>query len=189
MCSDLPIAIGISLPLVTIIYVLANAAYYTTVTPAEMIDSPAVAVVGSRVICTRIAFEHNSRIECWFQVRCLLDVVLFSARLQSFAKRLYGPAWVLVPIFVAMSCFGGVNGTLMTAARYVMHSCASAFTRTSSQIEPIERHWRRHRLLIELIRVLRYALTHREALFVLFYLFSHCRIPTAHVPFLLNSRS
>ena len=47
MCSDLPIAIGISLPLVTIIYVLANAAYYTTVTPAEMIDSPAVAVVRS----------------------------------------------------------------------------------------------------------------------------------------------
>jgi L-type amino acid transporter 8 len=76
---DLPIAIGISLPLVTIIYVLANAAYYTTVTPGEMIDSPAVAV--------------------------------------TFAKRLYGPAWVLVPIFVAMSCFGGVNGTLMTAAR------------------------------------------------------------------------
>jgi L-type amino acid transporter 8 len=76
---DLPIAIGISLPLCTIIYVLANAAYYTTVTPAEMLESPAVAVM--------------------------------------FAKRLYGPAWVIMPLFVALSCFGGVNGTLLTASR------------------------------------------------------------------------
>jgi len=35
----------------------------------------------------------------------------------TFANRLYGPFAILIPIFVAMSCFGGVNGILLTSAR------------------------------------------------------------------------
>lgn len=42
---NLPRAIWIGLPLVTGIYVLANIAYFIVLTPQEMIQSPAVAVV------------------------------------------------------------------------------------------------------------------------------------------------
>lgn len=35
----------------------------------------------------------------------------------TFANLLYGPFAIFIPIFVAMSCFGGVNGILLTSAR------------------------------------------------------------------------
>ncbi|KAA0199885.1 Large neutral amino acids transporter small subunit [Fasciolopsis buskii] len=35
----------------------------------------------------------------------------------TFATRVYGPVWWLMPIFVACSTFGGVNGTIMTTSR------------------------------------------------------------------------
>lgn len=44
--KNLPRAIYISLPLVTAIYVLANMAYLAVLSPAEMIASDAIAVVG-----------------------------------------------------------------------------------------------------------------------------------------------
>ncbi|VDP67681.1 unnamed protein product [Echinostoma caproni] len=35
----------------------------------------------------------------------------------TFATRVYGPVWWIMPIFVACSTFGGVNGTIMTTSR------------------------------------------------------------------------
>ena len=37
--------------------------------------------------------------------------------LQTFAEVMYGPMAFMIPIFVAMSTFGGVNGILLTSSR------------------------------------------------------------------------
>ncbi|XP_068026889.1 LOW QUALITY PROTEIN: large neutral amino acids transporter small subunit 2-like, partial [Melanerpes formicivorus] len=72
-------AIFISLPLVTFVYVAANVAYLSAMSPQELLDSEAVAV--------------------------------------TFGERLLGPmAWVM-PLAVALSTFGGVNGSLFTCSR------------------------------------------------------------------------
>uniref|UniRef100_A0A8D8R9M1 Y+L amino acid transporter 2 n=1 Tax=Cacopsylla melanoneura TaxID=428564 RepID=A0A8D8R9M1_9HEMI len=76
---NLPRAIYISCTLVTVVYVLTNVAFYTTLSPAEVLNSEAVAV--------------------------------------TFANRIFGPiAWTL-PVFVALSTFGGVNGIILTTSR------------------------------------------------------------------------
>ncbi|XP_069757895.1 b(0,+)-type amino acid transporter 1 [Narcine bancroftii] len=48
---DLPLSIIIGIPLVTICYILINIAYFTVMTPTELLQSPAVAVTfGDRVL-------------------------------------------------------------------------------------------------------------------------------------------
>lgn len=37
-----------------------------------------------------------------------------------FSQRLYGIMWWIMPVFVSLSTFGGVNGILFTSARYSM---------------------------------------------------------------------
>merc|ERR1711983_141331 len=76
--KNLPRAIAISCTLVTVVYVLTNVAFYTTLSVPEVLGSEAVAV--------------------------------------TFAQRMFGYFAFLIPIFVAMSTFGGVNGILLTSS-------------------------------------------------------------------------
>ncbi|XP_047436468.1 asc-type amino acid transporter 1-like [Mugil cephalus] len=77
--KNLPRAIYISVPLVTLVYTMTNIAYFSSMTPEELLASNAVAV--------------------------------------TFGEKLLGMfSWVM-PISVALSTFGGINGYLFTSSR------------------------------------------------------------------------
>ncbi|KAK5618093.1 hypothetical protein CRENBAI_022534 [Crenichthys baileyi] len=77
--KTLPLAICISMAIVTSCYVLTNVAYYTVMSAEELMASEAVAV--------------------------------------TFAERLLGNFSFAVPVFVALSCFGSMNGGLFALSR------------------------------------------------------------------------
>ncbi|KAM7053314.1 PREDICTED: cystine/glutamate transporter [Sturnus vulgaris] len=77
--KNIPLAICISMIIVTVGYVLTNVAYFTTISAGELLLSKAVAV--------------------------------------TFAERLMGDFSLAVPVFVALSCFGSMNGGIFAVSR------------------------------------------------------------------------
>lgn len=69
------------------------------------------------ISCILVTVVYTMTIAAFHTVLSVQDVLSSGAVAVTFAERLYGKWSLIVPIFVAMSTFGGVNGILLTSSR------------------------------------------------------------------------
>lgn len=109
-------AIAISMPIVTVIYILTNVAYYTILPINAILDSEAVAVVRPLVFFQWLHFLLLSALKV--RLTSLLFVAfLFRFSLQTFADKVFGVMNWTIPLAVALSCFGGLNASILASSR------------------------------------------------------------------------
>ncbi|CAH8588566.1 unnamed protein product [Schistosoma curassoni] len=73
-----------------------------------------IAIVFSCLVVTIVYTLANV---AYITVVSLNEILTTPAVAVTFANRIYGPAWWIMPIFVAFSTFGGVNGNMLTTSR------------------------------------------------------------------------
>lgn len=97
----------------TVVYVFTNVAFYTTLSPLEVLGSEAVAVVSKNTKAKTVHISFYRR----YNILSIIPKLPFFFFFQTFANRLFGVMAWIIPVFVALSTFGAVNGILLTSSR------------------------------------------------------------------------
>ncbi|XP_034982466.2 cystine/glutamate transporter-like isoform X1 [Zootoca vivipara] len=99
---NIPLAVMVSLAVVTVCYILTNVSYYAVLTPQEILSSDAVAV--------------------------------------SFADKAFKSISSVIPVLVALSCFGALNGGIFAASRMLFAAAREGQWPALFSMIHLERH-------------------------------------------------